>query len=623
MAIELYFPPLNGGKERGLNDAGVEYFEGDFRKHIVRECGQNALDARLCPGRRVLVKIQIRQIPKEAVPGIEELRAAVDSVRRFWRGDPKTDEFCRKALAWTEGPEIDFLEVADYGTTGLEGDENDRNGSWFGLVLAEGVSNKGPDAAGAFGIGKDAPFAGSFIRTVFYSTLNRTGGHAFQGVAKLATHLDPQGRKTQNDGFIGLVDRQAMVCRAVRERQQIPEVFRRNELGTSIFVAAYKNLAGTHWADEFIRHAVENFWPAIHREELVFEIDGYRVDASTLPDLVSRYSSDADFTTAYYYKAAVSRNRLERTTDLRPLGRCRVCLITGDATYPRKVCMTRQTGMVIYEASRFRSYRPFAGLFVCESQEGNAYLRGLEPPRHDAWDPKRAQDENEAKSVIKRIRDWINACLRELNPETYTMEADVPELNRYLPDDQDEPLDDLMFSHPTTGHPDRPLNTAITHTLTTHEVPPSPPFQLGQGMGAPLNGNEDGAGQGEGRIAPENPESEQAGGHSPTTGGGATGFRALHAVRVPLKTRSLQLSQNTYRLILRSSTRCSGMLRIVCVGEDNKEEKDLTLLRALEPATGKDLLVEKVTIEPGQPLRVEVDVASTIPVSLRAYCHGD
>ena len=63
MSINLYFPQLNGGVEQGLNDAGIETFEGEYQQHIVRECTQNALDARFPAGGHVRIVIQLRHIP--------------------------------------------------------------------------------------------------------------------------------------------------------------------------------------------------------------------------------------------------------------------------------------------------------------------------------------------------------------------------------------------------------------------------------------------------------------------------------------------------------------------------------------------------------------------------------
>jgi hypothetical protein len=121
MPIDLYFPLLNGGVEQGLNNAGIETFEGEFEQHIVRECTQNALDARATLEGQVRVEIGLRQIAATAIPGLAALRTAIQSSREYWQGNEKTDAFCSKALSWTEGDEIAVLEVADYGTKGLDG----------------------------------------------------------------------------------------------------------------------------------------------------------------------------------------------------------------------------------------------------------------------------------------------------------------------------------------------------------------------------------------------------------------------------------------------------------------------------------------------------------------------
>lgn len=43
--MNLKFPPLSGGVSQGLNDAGIETFEGDYAYYVARECTQNSLDA--------------------------------------------------------------------------------------------------------------------------------------------------------------------------------------------------------------------------------------------------------------------------------------------------------------------------------------------------------------------------------------------------------------------------------------------------------------------------------------------------------------------------------------------------------------------------------------------------
>lgn len=625
MPLDLYFPTLNGGVEQGLNDAGIETFEGEFQQHIVRECTQNALDARASAGGQVRVEIRLRQIPTAEIPGLAALRAALQSSREYWRGNDKTDVFCTKALSWTDGNELAVLEVSDYGTKGLDGADGDRNGSWFGLVQSGGVSINQDDAGGAFGIGKKAPCAGSFARTLFYSTLNLVGGRAFQGVTTLTTHLDATGQKTQGAGFIGLVEGGVARCGSVRDPAQIPEPFRRSETGTSIFIIAYRHLGGDDWTDAYIRHAVENFWPAIHRGSLVFRIGDRSVDTATLPALMARFAGDLDFASRFYYRAVANQNRCEWNTTLPRLGACRLHLVPGDATYPKKICMTRQTGMVIYEASRFRSYRPFAGLFTCDSHEGNAYLRQLEPPRHDKWDANRANDDApEAKRVLQNVRDWINQCLRELNPDEDAREADVPELNRYLPDEEDEPLADDSETATERGGENGIVTAPVTQPLLIQEVPPRPPvWQPAQGEATPEDGSEEGDGIGDGNPDPSDKQNETSGGQSDTTGGGATGENHPREVKTLLQTRSVRSGPDSYELIVRSSEVCAGRLNLVSVGEDNKEDSDIRIVRVLDISSGNEVALDAFSIEEGQALRLRVTIESTVPVSLRAYCYGN
>ena len=64
-----------------------------------------------------------------------------------------------------------------------------------------GASDKSGTAGGSFGIGKFAPFACSDFRTVFYSTLDKDGVKAYQGVSRLTSFRTASGMVTQGTGF--------------------------------------------------------------------------------------------------------------------------------------------------------------------------------------------------------------------------------------------------------------------------------------------------------------------------------------------------------------------------------------------------------------------------------------
>jgi hypothetical protein len=70
--MELKFPLLGGGTVSGLNDAGIETFEGDFASNVVRECAQNSLDVAI--GHPVTIEITRHSLPAEELSFLTRLR---------------------------------------------------------------------------------------------------------------------------------------------------------------------------------------------------------------------------------------------------------------------------------------------------------------------------------------------------------------------------------------------------------------------------------------------------------------------------------------------------------------------------------------------------------------------
>jgi hypothetical protein len=183
--MKLHFPPLSGGTVSGLNDAGIETFEGDFERNVVRECAQNSLDAAIDPAQpKVVVRIERVSLARTDLPFVAALEDTLHACARYWHAHSKARQFFTKALSAAGRQHIDAIRISDFGTTGVDGSDDDNTARWFGLVKSRGVSNqKGDESGGAFGIGKDAPLAGSQFRTVLYSTRTRDGQQLFRGFA--------------------------------------------------------------------------------------------------------------------------------------------------------------------------------------------------------------------------------------------------------------------------------------------------------------------------------------------------------------------------------------------------------------------------------------------------------
>jgi hypothetical protein len=214
--------------------------------------------------------------------------------------------------------------------------------------------------------------------------------------------------------------------------------------------------------------------------------------------------------------------------------------------------------------------------------------------------------------------------LRELNPDEDARESDVPELNRYLPDEEDEPLADDSPNATERGGEDGIVTAPVSQALIFQEVPPRPPVrQPARGEAAPEDGNEEGDGGGDGSADPGDTENDSSGGESDTSGSGATGEDRPREIKTLLQTRSVRSGNDTYDLIIRSATVCAGRLNIVSVGEDNKEDADLRIIRVHDVATGNDITLGSFSVGEGQTMRLRVTIESTVPLSLRAYCYGN
>lgn len=170
------FPANNHGQVVGLNDAGIETFRDDMFKSLAREVNQNSCDARDASGMGpVEVHFDCYEQPISIFPMSESLLDTLNACRSYWSHDTRSSRFFQRAMELLQSPTIKILRISDYNTTGLTGSRQERDSNWLNLIKSAGVSSKVALAGGSFGIGKNAPFACSELRTVFYGTKDVEG----------------------------------------------------------------------------------------------------------------------------------------------------------------------------------------------------------------------------------------------------------------------------------------------------------------------------------------------------------------------------------------------------------------------------------------------------------------
>ncbi|MDF1659896.1 MAG: hypothetical protein P1U58_19940 [Verrucomicrobiales bacterium] len=619
--MRLKFPPLCGGASIGLNDPGIETFEGNYAHYIVRECAQNSLDAASHKGSKIRLEFKAHSFQSSQLSFHEDLLEALKASKSYWSSQEKAQRFFDGALTKLNQTSVSFLRISDSGTTGVPGGDFDQNSPWYGLVKSRGVSVKEDSGSGgSFGIGKDAPLAGSACRTVLYSSKTLDGNIAFQGVSRLVTHLNPD--ETQGTGYIGDFEGSENVFPAIRDEQKIPEFFRRGDRGPGldIWVVGFK-YASHEWEKLFIGAALANFWPAVYFEKIEFEIGHTTISRETLPSLMKEWQHEDPVKSQFpFFQALISPAGREFSAHLPVAGSCKLFVLTGK-DLPRLVAMTRKTGMIIYEAS-FRVLRtPFAGLFICESEVGNSLLKTLEPPSHDRWDPNRNVDDPKAKEALDQIKYFVRESLRTLGPDPSETSFNENILSRFLPDDEEselpDPNDDEGPEADLGGRPDEGTTTQR----------PKPPVSI------IVNKDERGragSGEGEGGGGEESPDGREGDGKN--TGGkrgssgsdlGTGGNDATTPVKPNVSTRGWRSAEREwdYELVLRTDSDYEGGLLVMALDEDGTEQ-EVAVDRAenLETSTPIETvgnLMKEIKTSAGKPSRVRVKLASATKLTLR------
>ena len=625
--MDWFFPGSFGGRVSGFHDAGVETFKGDFDRYLARELIQNSLDAHGDPGKPVVVTFQLLQLERSRVPGMDELQEAFTRCAEYWKDHDKARSFFEAAACLAAQPRLSALVVSDSNTTGVPGKDDERDKNWYHLVRCAGSSPKWGGEGGSFGIGKNAPFAASRLRTVFYSTMTNEGDVAFQGVSTLASHPLPDGSVAQPTGFLG-----GHFGESIRSQEEIPLQFRRSEPGLHIVVLEYPWSKG--WQRALLSSVLDNFWPAIDFGNLEVVVGSTKVDKSNLAELLSEFATEEGFTAHFFHRAhrAPSRSFVEKLPTLKE---CRLTLLAGEDDSPRSVAMVRRAGMVIEHRKYFRSLVPFCGVFICRNDEGNRVLREMEPPRHDKWDPNHP-DKGENRRVELEFMTFIRECIKMLAPADDSKVTSIPDLDRYLPDDEDteESFGDTSSSSPSETADRSPLPERIPGRAIdpTHR-------SMRPDMTAPDDGEHetewgqgDGSGGGSGKGADALDGGAGAGGGGVGQGDSAPhsgahgGVHSKPATPVRYRTFVVNADRGLYSLLVVSDGKGDqpAYLVVSTVGDDQRAPADIASARLASgqgvPIVGPGVL-GPLRLSAATPLRIEVELSSPDRVAMEVAAY--
>lgn len=432
---EWRFPSNDYGEKKGINDSGIATFRGTPLRSLAREICQNSLDA--ARAQTVRIEFNAFDIAPDKLPGYAALKDTFEKCASFWNDQKAvtTKNFFANAIDKISADKIHMLRISDFNTSGLTGSQKEVNTDWTNLTKSSGVSDKKSTSGGSFGIGKFAPFACSDFSTVFYSTYDEENIQASQGVSRLVTFRRDDGQTTQGVGYYG-EERNTPTF----EPLYLDPSFRRetNQYGTDIYVAGYKHMSEEDgWEKSIIISILDSFLGAIWNEKLVVAVGDTEISKSNLHDLIETYQEELTGYTERYYEVLTSGATKWYEEDFMGLGNVRLGLLLGGQEMHRKVAMVRQTGMKIKDQDRISSFIPFAGVMFIDGQKLNEELRVLENPEHTEWQVARADNEIQARALLKSLNDYIRQKVEALAAEGGQEDFDAVGLGSLLPDDPD------------------------------------------------------------------------------------------------------------------------------------------------------------------------------------------
>lgn len=400
-----FFGPQDDVNIKGPNNPTMMSFKDEDFHSLVRESIQNSLDAVDDPSMPVVVSFNCRSFSGMEYPSFFELKKHIGGCLTLFpvQGkplyEPMLDYFADDRLH----QEISFLRITDSNTKGMAYNPNDDK-SGFYRFLSEGVAQDAEGAGGAFGFGKNAFWSLSPISTVFVSSKSKDGEVCFAGISKLCTHtidgqlLLPYGKYTSNGNV-------------VLKNEDIPSTFFPTAIGTQVFVLGLNFKSSDEEA--LIKAVLRNFWMAIYKNKLVVNVERTVIDKDHLVDLMSTYFDleNLNLDKNYEYNPRVFFDIVTKAEE-----NCEdYKIIESPVLMDGKNCMSKlyihlkndALGQIVFMRSQMmtiyterRKCKRAEGVFVCDSEDGNRFLRELEDYTHSSWLRKNYLARNHTNGLV-------------------------------------------------------------------------------------------------------------------------------------------------------------------------------------------------------------------------------
>ena len=435
MNVIWNFPHANHGQNQGSNEPGMEPFSYEPLNNLAREIVQNSLDARV--GKEpVVVEFHKFSIPTTSFPGIESLFNHVLLTQQEYRSNDELDKkdkiLINNLVKSLNQPKMSMLRISDFHTSGLYGAYSpaEKKIPWFSFIKGAGRNTKNENSGGSKGLGKNAIFVNSLIRSMIVSTYAynpklKTEEYAWTGIAKLISRTlfetDPDDPDyTQGVGYCVSDDDYSKKHNSpFRGLNDLDCEFSRVEMGygTDIFVPCFNS--DEKWDDVMALEIIYSFMPAILNGDLIVKFT-YEdsatervINASRLPYELAGKSKDIKEVKAIY-DVLTSQTKTQHISYTAKKGfEMELHILQDNQNGMNNIYQYRfPTKMKIRQESKEGAV-PFTGVLYITGDVITKRLRSVEDATHKKWVVVAYKDTDYTRKEIQEALDTINNFLSE------------------------------------------------------------------------------------------------------------------------------------------------------------------------------------------------------------------
>ena len=416
------FSPIPNIEESNFNKV-LERFYGLGIQGLTKENIQNSLDGRLKNSTLpVVVTIQLGEIAVRDIPGIETVKAHIQSLKGRNSYTVETIEHMLKNMDREVVPYVSFEDENTRGLTGARnGQSNLPKDTWGVYAYNKGVHTQDEDSefettrGGSHGIGKIASNAASDLHLMYFANCDEFGDQHLGGTVQLIEH-EHEGQCYRSTGYFAKLQQENGQSKFYPFENQFHEVFQKNTRGLKIVIPFLRKEFTSE--DDIIRTICDNFFVSILKGNLQVNINEHQLNQDTIQDYLHNpmyYLQDiAEMKKVYtplYVKTYLEQEPRKITVNNSVIDYEFDLYFSYNEQIPKgRVGIVRTIGMKIEDFTvKSNSTKPFNAVLIGGLKE-DEYLKSLENESHT----KIASDHIKDRKLKSQATRFINNLSKEV-----------------------------------------------------------------------------------------------------------------------------------------------------------------------------------------------------------------